>query len=379
MKAPHTYRPGVVSGQFITIGLATRGSVISEFPRGKRFPSTETTDHGYIFLKINIPNLKMILLNARLILTVIILWITNIGAGVDSRAMSWSHSTRRRVLHGIGVGGSVTLLGSGSAVGHGEENDDDMNDDPDTNEEFAAIRCGHLSPDTPDVDVYLGKTPDLNPTVADLSYPTFRPGPNDAYLEVPAGTYGVAVAPTNSTSPAIEVDGVDLEGGFRYTVLAIGELATATEDNDTESNGTGLQPLVIVDAETTDDATPPDDQAEISFVHASPDAGAVDIEVDGDPILEGVGFGDASDYFAVEPGEYDVSVVADGEEVLTVTRELLAGTSITAHVVGYASPPETDENANEEEDDPEEEVLEELRVVTSLDGTNPLADGVVTR
>ena len=322
--------------------------------------------------------------------------------------MSWSRSTRRRVLQGIGVGGTAALLGSGSTVAHGdsdEANDDDdieedEEDEPaDTEDEFAAIRCGHLSPDTPDVDVYLGKPPDLNPTIRDLSYPTFGPGPMDAYLEVPPGSYSVAVAPAGTTEPAIDVEAVELDAGFRYTALAIGELGAATENDEPADRG--LQPLVIVDAESTEDATPPAVQAEVSFVHASPDAPDVDIEVDGDPLLEGVGFGDASDYFAVDPGDYEISIVANGEAVLSETRTLQAGTSITAYVTGFAGAPEAeDEEETEEteddvddteeadmeddedemdENDEETQALEALRVVISLDGTNPLADNVLIR
>ena len=304
--------------------------------------------------------------------------------------MSWSRSTRRRVLQGIGVGGTAALFGSGSTVATGdadEANDDDENED-EHEDEFAAIRCGHLSPDTPDVDVYLGKPPDLNPTIGDLSYPTFGPGPSDAYLEVPPGSYSVAVAPAGTTEPAIDVEAVELDAGFRYTALAIGELGAATEND--EPADTGLQPLVIVDAESTENATPPADQAEVSFVHASPDAPDVDIEVDGEPLLEGVGFGDASDYFAVDPGDYEISVVAGGEAVLSETRSLQAGTSITAYVTGFASAPgaddgeetEEDESENDEEmdeNDEETQALQALRVVISLDGTNPLADNVLIR
>jgi hypothetical protein len=48
-------------------------------------------------------------------------------------------------------------------------------------------------------------------------------------------------------------------------------------------------------------------------VHASPDAPAVDIVVDGAPVAEGVNFGDASDYLPLTSGKHQVQVAPSGE------------------------------------------------------------------
>jgi hypothetical protein len=53
--------------------------------------------------------------------------------------------------------------------------------------------------------------------------------------------------------------------------------------------------------------------ASVRFVHASPDAPAVDIVVDGAALAEGVNFGDASDYLPLPSGKHQVEVVPSGE------------------------------------------------------------------
>lgn len=267
--------------------------------------------------------------------------------------MNFPTSSRRNVLIGIGAAGIAGLVGSSAAAAQNEE--DDQNDmHPD---DFAALRIGHLSPDTPTVDAYIGKEPDLNPSLPHVRYPRFAPRPNDGYLQLPPGEYDIYVTPEETTDAAIEVQDLTLEAGARYTALAVGRL-------DGPGDQPELQPLAIVDAETTDQAVPPEDQAEVSFVHASPDAPPVEITVNGETLLEDVAFGDVSDYVAVDPGHYEIGVQVNGEEVLMVERRLREATRITAYVTGLAG--ENDE-------------LPGLSALTSLDGTYPLASTVITR
>ena len=53
--------------------------------------------------------------------------------------------------------------------------------------------------------------------------------------------------------------------------------------------------------------------ATVRFVHASPGAPPVDILVDGQPILEGLASGEASQYLAITPQEHRVQVVPTGQ------------------------------------------------------------------
>jgi len=404
--------------------------------------------------------------------------------------MTPTRSTRRRLLQGIGAAGTIGVLGGG-VYAQDDENDEDEDEENDEEEEeledeeaFAAVKLGHLSPDAPEVDVYLGKAADLNPTVGGLSYPVFGPGPNDGYLQVPPGTYDMAVTEAGTTDVVFEAEALELEAGVRYSALAIGlleELDTdeaddtdenddqndddddendenddqngvdddendenddengvdddENDENDEEEISTELQPLVLIDAEDREEATPEEDEAEISLVHASPDAGEVDVVVNGETLAEELAFGEWSDYLAVDPGEYEIEIVSDDETVLEVTRELRAGTRISAYVTGFATDEEDvddeddaeDENDENDEDDAEDENDDEngvdgendendengveedennddndddddeqngvddenegegaterpeLRVVTALDGTNPLVETLLTR
>lgn len=76
--------------------------------------------------------------------------------------------------------------------------------------------------------------------------------------------------------------------------------------------------------------------ARIRVVHASPDAPAVDVLVNGAKVLEGVPFLGYSDYLSVPVGRYDIRVNVSGTEntVLRANPELSAGNDFTAIAVG---------------------------------------------
>jgi hypothetical protein len=106
-----------------------------------------------------------------------------------------------------------------------------------------------------------------------------------------------------------------LEAGADYTVAAIGLLADIT-------------PLVLMD----DNGRPAAGKAHLRFVHASPDAPAVDIAVaDGGPTLfSNIAFGDIGTYLPVDGGAYDLEVRVAGTD--TVALEL-PGTMLDAGTV----------------------------------------------
>ncbi|MBM7662324.1 hypothetical protein JOC85_003131 [Bacillus mesophilus] len=76
------------------------------------------------------------------------------------------------------------------------------------------------------------------------------------------------------------------------------------------------------------------DKAKVRIVHASPDAPAVDITVNGDTVVENAGFKAATDYLMVPAGEHEVAIyaagtIADGNPVLTATLAVEAGKAYT--------------------------------------------------
>jgi hypothetical protein len=75
--------------------------------------------------------------------------------------------------------------------------------------------------------------------------------------------------------------------------------------------------------------------SQLRIGHFSPDAPAVDIHVDGEPLLEGVSFGTLGDYVDVDAGSYDVEIVpaAGGDAVLSATLDLESDVSYTVLAV----------------------------------------------
>ncbi len=295
-------------------------------------------------------------------------------------------------MKGAGAVGIAGVIGGSSSVMASEHDDednetDDRNDTNEHEDEFAAVRVGNLAPDiamddadlpgrgppmdTPGrpaqrlrstaLDLYVGKVPDGNPTIGGIEYPQFGPGPADSYLQVPAREYDIAVTLTGDTEPLLE-ETIDVEPGYRYTALAAGRLSP--DDDDFE-----FQPIIIEDAASREETIPAEGMAEASFVHASPNAGPVDIAIDGVTALEDVEFGDVSPYQTVPPNEYEVEILSDGDVVLSLTRELISDTRITFYVTGLAGVDEF----------PDEDGRFGLSGVATVDGLNPLPEQVLTR
>lgn len=303
-------------------------------------------------------------------------------------------TTRRNVMRGVGAASVVGLAGASSTVSATEHDENAEEDTESDDEHFAAVRVGNLVPDlaveradggppsetpgqgpssTPpgqrgppaptatELDLYVGKPPDRNPTIGEVSYPTFGPGAGDAYLQVPAREYAIAVARSGTIEPLIERQ-ITVDPGKRYTALALGTVST--------EGGHPLQSLIIEDAADRAEATPEEDWAEVSFVHASPNAGPVDIDVDGiGTVFEDVEFGDVSDYVGVPPHEYTVDISSGNETVLSLTRDLVAGTRLTVYVTGFAGADEF----------PDEDGRFGLSAVATIDGLNPQPRSVLTR
>ena len=189
-------------------------------------------------------------------------------------------------------------------------NDDDDNVTNPPEPGVAQTRVIHLSPDAPAVDV------SVNGAVAveDAAYLDAT-----GFLPVPAGDARFTVTPANQTSPVVIDATVPLGVGASYTVAATGFLAD-------------IQPLVLVDDRSTSG------QAKIRFVHASPDAPAVDVALTGGPVLFGnVPFRGASEYISVDGGTYDLEVRVAGTQTVALSLPgtmLMGGTNYTVFATG---------------------------------------------
>jgi hypothetical protein len=179
----------------------------------------------------------------------------------------------------------------------------------------AGLRVGHLSPDTPEVDVvvngeiYLGNVP----------FPAVT-----GFAALPADIYNVAVQASINpgTYPIGPVD-LTLEGGTFYSVLAVDFLSN-------------IEALIL-----TDDARPVATAAKVRIVHASPTAQDVDIYLtapaagiaDVDPTLPSVPFKANTGYIELAEGDYDVTVTLPGTKDIAIgpaTISVSAGGVYTA-------------------------------------------------
>lgn len=79
----------------------------------------------------------------------------------------------------------------------------------------------------------------------------------------------------------------------------------------------------------------------VRIVHASPDAPAVDIWVNGEVAISGLAFGEATDYVELPGGDYDVAVTPEGagaeDAVIEATLTLENGMAYTVAAVGQVA------------------------------------------
>jgi hypothetical protein len=153
----------------------------------------------------------------------------------------------------------------------------------------ARIRVAHLSPDAPNVDIWVDGT---------LAYENVAFEEVTDYVALPPGSYLVQVEPTGSggAGPFVISETLALAASKDYTVAAVNELAS-------------IEALVLED----NNALPAAGKAHVRFVHASPDAPAVDITLpDGTPIFSNIAFKEVGTYTPVDAGSYDLEVRPNG-------------------------------------------------------------------
>jgi hypothetical protein len=172
---------------------------------------------------------------------------------------------------------------------------------------ISRVRVVHASPDAPAVDIW------VNDGIAFSNAPFT--GITD-YASLDSGTYNVKVVPSGATEPVVIEADLELAGAD-YTVVALGKLET-------------IEPLVLVD----DNSTPASGKAHVRFVHASPDAPAVDIAVKGGPVLfSNVAFKEVGAYLPVDAATYDLEVRVAGTETVALEVGGLALADSTVYTV----------------------------------------------
>ncbi|WP_254533480.1 DUF4397 domain-containing protein [Natrinema gelatinilyticum] len=225
--------------------------------------------------------------------------------------MTGDRVSRRRILR-IG-GGLVVVSGVGSTTAASSNNE---TDDQPTDTQVRS-RSAHLSPDAPNIDVYV----DGERVREGISYRTVT-----EYRDLGPGTYTIQVVPAGEDPAGAVLEETAEIGDGDSTLAVIGEVAAENQP---------LQALVL-----EDDNSPVDPgTARVRVLHASPDAPAVDVVAgeNGDALFENVAFGE-SGYIEVPEGEYTLVIYPAGDReasVFEIDVSLAGGAVYSAFAVGY--------------------------------------------
>lgn len=196
--------------------------------------------------------------------------------------------------------------------------DDDAGDqfiDPVALPPAANVRVIHAGYDAPNIDLLVA-----DPTavaIADLTYLA-----SSGYVEIAAGDRNVTVVESGTVSPPLLDTTFALAVKLDYTMVVVDGLAM-------------LDAVLVGDSRT---AAP--SQAKIRFVHAVPDAPAVDVKVNsgsGPALFTNRAFKTVTGYSAVTPGTYVFSVTPTGDTAELVRFEpvtLAAGNVYTILAYG---------------------------------------------
>jgi len=162
----------------------------------------------------------------------------------------------------------------------------------------ATIRVVHASPGAPNVDVLI----DGQPVVQNLAF-----GAATEYLPIPGGDHKVQVTPTGQNADAALIDSdLSVDAGNAYIFVAVNRL------NDIEGE------VYDVNLDNVDSG-----KARVRVIHASPDAGDIDVSVTGgDELFGGVSYRDATDYKDLDAGSYSLDIKGDGDRVLLTAQNL---------------------------------------------------------
>ena len=178
----------------------------------------------------------------------------------------------------------------------------------------ACVRLVHAAPDAPAVDIYVNDS---------LLAEGLEFGTGTEYVAVPSGD-GRALRISASGTPieeAIVSSDLALDAGQAYTALVTG----TTDDLQLVVTGTDLRPI-------------PENQARLGVINASPDVGALSVELaDGATIVSDLGFRAIGPYVAIDVGEYTLHLRRqDGDNLIALATDLVVepGTVYDAIAIG---------------------------------------------
>lgn len=180
----------------------------------------------------------------------------------------------------------------------------------------AFLRLAHLSPDTPQVDVYVDSASD---PARSFVVPGVGYGAVSEYRDVAVDAYVVSMRTAGAApdSPAVIATTVDARPGRAYTIAGVGmsaELGLAVLPDDLDAPEQGRADVRVVNAATT--------------------APVVDVALSGQPAwASGVRFGTATEYTEVPVGDWVCEVTPEGGRSVRLPVALEATSTYTVLLV----------------------------------------------
>jgi hypothetical protein len=163
------------------------------------------------------------------------------------------------------------------------------------------LRLINLSPDDVTVDMYV--------TGGDELFDDLEFGEASDYSDLDTGSYDFEIRQHDTETVALAVPGFDVGDGNAYDVLLLGQAADSTLSVLPLATAVNSPCSEVLGIGTATDAC-------VRVVHASPDAPAVDIYVNESPLVEGLAFGSATDFFALPAGDdRELKVVPTGSTI----------------------------------------------------------------
>lgn len=189
----------------------------------------------------------------------------------------------------------------------------DDDDDAATPAGTGKLMVIHASPDAPGVDLLLDNSKINSAAVNFLD--------NTAYLSVNEGSRNVKVNVAGTMTTALNAN-ISIVKSKNYSLFAVDSVSK-------------LSALLIED----NLATPASGKAHVRFIHLSPNAPAVDVAVDGGPVVFGdYTFKEAAAFTPLDAGTYDLEVRVAGTSTVALDLDPItvqAGKIYTVYAKGF--------------------------------------------
>lgn len=184
--------------------------------------------------------------------------------------------------------------------------------------EPSSVRLAHLSPDTPEVDIYVTapESEDEELVLANVAY-----AQASDYFPLDPGFYSFVMRPAGAAAsePGVLTLSAEVEAGQAYTFAALGR-------------SSDLQNTILVDSLEP----PAAGRTNVRFIQAAASLPTADVSaVDGPDVATGVRFTASTEYASVPAGAWTLQVSASGEEEPVAQSEavLAAGTVVSLFLV----------------------------------------------